>query len=65
MPERVKIQKKLDSLDAELARANKKLQNIEFNERAPAHIIDGVKARKDELIAEIETLKKELSECET
>jgi len=56
-----KLQKQIDTLDAELARANKKLQNVEFNERAPEHVVDGVKARKKELLAEIEGLKKMLN----
>lgn len=56
--ERAKLTKELEQLKKHVASTETKLANQEFTAKAPAHVIQGMKAKLDEAKMKIETLEK-------
>ena len=56
--ERTKLTKELEKIDAEIAGAEGRLSNAAFLEKAPAHVVEGNRAR----LAELEEQRNRVSE---
>jgi valyl-tRNA synthetase len=55
-----KISKEIEALEKELAGAESRLANPQFVEKAPAQIIAGAKARRQEILDRLATLRQNL-----
>lgn len=62
--ERERLRRELAEVEARLAAARARLANPAFVERAPATIVEGVRAREAELLAEAERIEGRLAELE-
>ena len=60
--ERLRLEKELSKVTALLDKANKKLSNEDFLKRAPKHIIEKEKAKRDDYKKMVEKLNKNLEE---
>jgi valyl-tRNA synthetase len=52
--ERKRLQKDLTAAEKELAQTEGKLGNQAFMDKAPAHVVDKIKARRDTAVADID-----------
>ena len=60
--ERARLQKELEEVTAELARSKSRLSSQGFLEKAPAHVVEGARARHRELEASEAKLRARLAE---
>ena len=60
--EREKTAKELEKIDKELASIDRQLGNEGFVTKAPGHVVEKLRTRKDELTVLREKLKKKLDE---
>ena len=59
--ERARLTRGLAAVEKELAQADAKLGNPRFTERAPAEVVDGVRARREVAAADVERLRGRLA----
>ena len=62
--ERERLTKDLNRLTQELTRASGQLSNPSFLAKAPAHVVEGLKKRKDEVEVLIEKIRSALDELD-
>ena len=58
--ERGRLEKELEKLDAEISRAGERLSNADFLAKAPAHVVEGGRARLAEMRERQATLRSSL-----
>jgi len=59
--ESARIRKQIEQLAAEVENTKRLLQDTNFIERAPAHVVEGTRQREAELIARLEKLRQNIA----